>query len=145
MAAGGSALNAGIRAANGEVLIFADADGLFTSQPSRGCSRPSRHERVGAVCGNDQPVNLDRHLTRLLALLTHVGTGFTRRALAIMGVLPIVAGNLLSRADVITQVGGFRTDTVREDSELTWRVQLAGWDVEFAPDAVVLAEVRPAL
>lgn len=142
----GSALNAGIRAANGEVLIFADADGLFTSQTIPRLLKAFRHERVGAVCGNDQPVNLDRHLTRLLALLTHVGTGFTRRALAIMGVLPIVAGNSGAfRADVITQVGGFRTDTVGEDLELTWRVQLAGWDVEFAPDAVVLAEVPSSL
>lgn len=142
----GSALNAGIEQASGEVLIFADADGLFTPETLPRLLRGFRHDKVGAVCGNDQPVNLDRPLTKLLALLTHVGTGFTRRALAVIGALPIVAGNSGAfRADLVHRLGGFRTDTVGEDLELTWRVQLAGWDVEFAPDAVVLAEVPSTL
>ncbi len=34
-----------------------------------------------------------------------------------------------------------REDTVGEDLELTWRVHFAGYDVEFAPHAKVLAEV----
>lgn len=138
----GSALNAGIERASGEILIFVDADGLFTESTIPELLLAFRHDRVGAVCGNDQPVNLDRPQTRLLALMTHVGTGLTRRALALVGCLPIVAGNSGAfRADVVRQVGGFRTDTVGEDLELTWRVQFAGWDVEFAPRALVLAEV----
>ena len=138
----GSALNEGITVATGEVLVFADADGLFTHTTIPQLVRGFRHERVGAVCGNDMPVNLDTVVCRLLALMTHVGTGLTRRALALIGCLPIVAGNSGAfRADVVRAVGGFREDTVGEDLELTWRIQLAGYDVEFAPHAAVLAEV----
>ena len=138
----GSALNAGIAVATGEVLVFVDADGLFTHTTIPHLVRGFRHDKVGAVCGNDMPVNLDTVLSRLLALMTHVGTGLTRRALALIGCLPIVAGNSGAfRADVVRQLGGFRQDTVGEDLELTWRIQLAGYDVEFAPRAAVLAEV----
>lgn len=142
----GSALNTGIKTASGEILIFVDADGLFTTNTIPELLKGFRHRRVGAVCGNDKPVNLDRPMTHLLALMTHVGTGLTRRALALVGVLPIVAGNSGAfRADVVRRLGGFRTDTLGEDLELTWRVQLAGYDVEFTPHAQVLAEVPSTL
>lgn len=138
----GSALNAGIAVATGEILLFVDADGLFTPSTIPRMLAGFRHEKVGAVCGNDQPVNVTGPLTGMLALMTHIGTGMTRRALALAGALPIVAGNSGAfRADVVRRLGGFRTDTVGEDLELTWRVQHAGWDVEFAPHARVLAEV----
>ncbi|RRD49147.1 glycosyltransferase family 2 protein [Arachnia propionica] len=142
----GSALNAGIDVADGEVLLFVDADGLFTKTTIPRLLAGFRHHNVGAVCGNDQPINVTGPLTRLLALMTHVGTGLTRRALALLGILPIVSGNsgaFLAR--VVREVGGFRTDTLGEDLELTWRVQFAGYDVEFAPRALVLAEVPSTL
>ncbi len=142
----GSALNAGIERATGEILVFVDADGVFTPRTIPELLAGFRHERVGAVCGNDQPINVHSPLTALLALLTHVGTGMTRRALALTGMLPIVAGNSGAfRADLVRRLGGFRTDTVGEDLELTWRVQFAGYDVEFAPRALVLAEVPSTL
>jgi poly-beta-1,6-N-acetyl-D-glucosamine synthase len=136
-----AALNAGIARSAGEVLLFVDADGIFTpgttSELLKGFDRPD----VGAVCGNDEPVNLDRHQTRLLALLTH-GTAFVRRALAQVGCLTIVSGNCGAfRRAAIEQVGDFMPGFVGEDLELTWRVHLAGWRVAFRPRAIVYAEV----
>ncbi|MDO5678425.1 MAG: glycosyltransferase family 2 protein [Propionibacteriaceae bacterium] len=142
----GSALNAGIARGTGDVFVFADADGVFSRSTIPRLLEGFRHEKVGAVCGNDLPINVTSPLTALLALMTHVGTGMTRRALALVGMLPIVAGNSGAfRADVVREVGGFREDTVGEDLELTWRVQFAGYDVEFAPHAKVLAEVPSTL
>lgn len=138
----GSALNAGIARATGEILIFVDADGIFTQDTIPNMLAGFRHKFVGAVCGNDQPVNTHNALTRILALMTHTGTGLARRGLALLGMLPIVAGNSGAyRASAIRKVGGFREDTLGEDLELTWRVQEAGYEVEFAADAIVLAEV----
>lgn len=138
----GSALNAGIARAEGDVFVFVDADGVFTGTTIARLLQGFRHDRVGAVCGNDLPINVHTPMTALLALMTHVGTGMTRRALALVGMLPIVAGNSGAfRAEVVRELGGFREDTVGEDLELTWRTQFAGWDVEFAPRALVLAEV----
>jgi len=137
----GSALNTGIAASHGEVLLLADADGIFRPDTVTRLLRGFRDEKVGAVCGNDRPVNTDRILTRLLALISHVGTGLMRRALDTLGCLPIVSGNIGAfRRDVLEQTGPVDTSTLGEDLELTWRVHRSGYQVAFAPDAVVYAE-----
>lgn len=137
----GAALNRGISHARGEVLMFVDADGIFTPDTVTEMLRAFTHPSIGAVCGDDRPVNLDRVQTRLLALLSHAGTGLVRRALHQIGCLPIVSGNIGAfPREVLDQVGGFNTDTVGEDLELTWRVHRAGYRVAFAPRALVYAE-----
>lgn len=142
----GSALNAGAWVARGEILLFVDADGVFTTDTIPAMLRAFANPRVAAVCGNDRPSNLDRFLPRFLATISHVGTGMVRRALHMVNCVPVVSGNIGAfrrdaLADVaIPGVGPLRTDTVGEDLELTWRLRLAGWQVAFEPDAVVYAE-----
>ncbi len=137
----GAALNRGIALARGEVVLLVDADGVFRPDTITRLLRGFRDARVGAVCGNDRPVNLDRVLTRFLALVSHVGTGLMRRALDVLGCLPVVSGNVGAfRREVLERTGPLRTDTLAEDLELTWRVHAAGYGVTFAPDAVVYAE-----
>lgn len=137
----GAALNTGIAQARGEVLVLVDADGLFRHDTLTRLLQGFRDSSIGAVCGNDRPVNLDRTLTRLLALISHVGTGLMRRALDALGCLPVVSGNLGAfRREVLEETGPLRTDTLGEDLELTWRVHRAGFQVAFAPTALVYAE-----
>jgi cellulose synthase/poly-beta-1,6-N-acetylglucosamine synthase-like glycosyltransferase len=141
----GAALNHGLRHATGDVVLFVDADGIFTRDTIHQLLRGFTDDRVGAVCGNDEPVNLDRLQTRLLALLTH-GTAFVRRALALAGCLAIVSGNLGAfRLDVLARTGGFAEGMLGEDLELTWRVHKAGYRVAFVPSAKVYAEVPSTL
>jgi len=142
----GSALNTGIAASDGEVVLLADADGIFRPDTITRLLRGFRDEKVGAVCGNDRPVNTDRVLTRLLALISHVGTGLMRRALDTLGCLAIVSGNIGAfRRDVLETTGPVDTSTLGEDLELTWRVHRSGYQVAFAPDAVVYAESPSSL
>lgn len=140
-----AALNAGLARTRGDVLVFVDADGVFTPQTITELLRGFDSPRVGAVCGNDEPVNLDRLQTRLLALLTH-GTAFVRRALAHVGCLTIVSGNIGAfRRSVLKEIGPFEEGFVGEDLELTWRVHRAGYGVGFCPRAIVYAEVPSTL
>lgn len=137
----GAALNTGIARARGTVLLLVDADGLFQPHTLTRMLKGFRHSDIGAVCGNDRTVNLDRVQTRFLALIGHLGTGLMRRALHELHCLPIVSGNIGAyRRDVLAMVGDVRTDTVGEDLELTWRVYGAGYRVAFAPYAVLYAE-----
>lgn len=137
----GAALNRGIRHARGEVLVLVDADGVFRPETLTEMVRAFTDARIGAVCGDDRTVNLDRVQTRYLALISHVGTGLVRRALDVLHCLPIVSGNTGAfRRDVLELTGPLREDTVGEDLELTWRVYRAGYRVAFAPRALVHAE-----
>jgi biofilm PGA synthesis N-glycosyltransferase PgaC len=158
-----SALNHGYNHSHGEILMFVDADGIFTRSTINEMLAVFTSEKVGAVCGNDAPVNLDRLQTRLMCLQTHVGTGFVRRALAQINCLLIVSGNIGAfRRSVLEKTnpsdgiplhqgiahawegrsnGPFRSGFIGEDLELTWRVHRAGYQVKFAPQAIVLAEV----
>lgn len=137
----GAALNHGIRESRGHVLMFVDADGVFSADTITEMLRGMDHERVGAVCGDDRPVNLDRPLTQMLAMFSHAGCSLVRRALGVMRVLPIVSGNIGAfPRRVIEEIGGFNEDTLGEDLELTWRIYRAGYHVRFRPQAVVHAE-----
>ena len=137
----GAALNTGVAASSGEIVVMVDADGVFGRDTLTELLRGFRNERVGAVGGNDQPGNLDRVQTRFLALISHVGTGLMRRALDTLDLLPVVSGNLGAyRRDVLEETGPVRTDTLGEDLELTWRVHRAGYRVTFSPHAWVFAE-----
>ncbi len=141
-----SALNAGLVRARGEIIFFVDADGIFTPRTIPEMLRGFDSPRVGAVCGNDAPVNLNRLQTRLLNIQAHVGSGFVRRALATIDCLPIVSGNIGAfRRSVLASIGPFREDCIGEDLELTWRVHKAGYRVAFQPRAMVYAEVPSTL
>lgn len=137
----GAALNTGIARAQGEVIMLVDADGLFGPHTISRMLRGFTDESVGAVCGNDRPVNLDRAQTRFLALISHLGTGLMRRAMSNLHCVPVVSGNIGAyRADVLAATGPLRTDTVGEDLELTWRVYRVGRRIAFAPYALLYAE-----
>ena len=158
-----SALNLGFSLSKGEVLLFVDADGLFTGTTILEMLNRFNDKKVGAVCGNDAPVNLDRILTQLMNIQTRVGTGFVRRALSEVNCLPIVSGNVgafrrsvLEKTNLIKGIrqrpkpgatetkrfkGPFLEGFIGEDLELTWRIHQAGYQVKFAPRAIVMAEV----
>ncbi|MEP7160290.1 MAG: glycosyltransferase family 2 protein [Dermatophilaceae bacterium] len=137
----GNALNTGLARATGQVVLFVDADSVFTGETIPELIAPLEDPRVGAVCGDDRPVNLDRVQTRFLALISHVGTGLVRRALHMIGCVPVVSGNVGAfRRTVLDEVGPVRSDTVGEDLELTWRIHESGYRIAFAPWAIVYAE-----
>jgi poly-beta-1,6-N-acetyl-D-glucosamine synthase len=149
-----SALNAGFQQAKGEILFFVDADGIFTYSTIREMLNAFTSRKIGAVCGNDHPLNQDTLLTKLYCLQTHVGTGFVRRALAEINCLPIVSGNCGAFRRVVlswpfTRLGNKEEPYVKgfigEDLELTWRIHRAGYRVGFAPRAIVRAEVPSTL
>jgi len=45
------------------------------------------------------------------------------------------------RVDAIQNSGGWQHDTLTEDMDLSYRMQLAGWETEYVPDLAVPAEI----
>ncbi len=134
------ALNAGIAAASGEVVVYTDADSLFLRDTVAQLVRWFAEPSIDAVCGNDAPLRAGTALQKLLVVTTHIGTGYVRRALSVIRCLPIISGNLGAvRRRVLDELGGFEP-IWGEDLEFTWRLQLAGKRIVFDPEPMVLAD-----
>jgi poly-beta-1,6-N-acetyl-D-glucosamine synthase len=135
-----SALNRGIDAARGEVVLFTDADSIFRPDTVEKMTRWFSDPAIDAVCGNDAPLNPGTAVQKFLTITTHIGTGFVRRALSIIGCLPIITGNLGAvRTTVLRDAGGFR-EIWGEDLELAFRLHKADKRIVFDPEPEVLAE-----
>ncbi|HAO93692.1 MAG: hypothetical protein A2X99_06355 [Deltaproteobacteria bacterium GWB2_55_19] len=135
-----SALNAGIEAAEGEVVIFTDADSIFLPDTIAKMARWFADSSIDAVCGNDAPLHPSTAIQKFLTITTHIGTGFVRRALSVMRCLPIITGNLGAiRTKVLRDIGGFR-EIWGEDLEITFRLYRHGKRIIFDPEPRVIAE-----
>ena len=140
-----TALNLGAAAATGDVILFTDADSLFLPDTVGQMVRWFADPSIQAVCGNDTPLSARTPLQKVLAVTTHIGTGFVRRALSILGVLPIITGNLGAvRAETFREVGGFH-QIWGEDLEFTFRLHGRRKRIVFDPDPIVLAECPAGL
>ena len=135
-----TALNRGAATATGEVILFTDADSIFLVDTVGNMVRWFADPAMDAVCGNDVPLKTRTPLQKVLAVTSHIGTGFVRRALSVLGVLPIISGNLGAvRASVFHEIEGFR-QMWGEDLEFTFRLQAGRKRIVFDGSPVVRAE-----
>jgi len=135
-----TALNRGAAVSSGEVILFTDADSIFLADTVGNMVRWFADPTIDAVCGNDIPLNTRTPLQKVLAVTSHIGTGFVRRALSMLGVLPIISGNLGAvRASVFCELRGFR-QMWGEDLDFTFRLQAAGKRIVFDGSPIVRAD-----
>lgn len=135
-----SALNRGIAVAEGEIILYTDADSLFLPETVSQMVRWFADPGIDAVCGNDMPLYPQTLIHRFLSITTHIGTGFVRRALSVIGCLQIISGNLGAiRKSVLQEIGGFE-EIWGEDLEITFRLHRYSKKIIFDPQAKVMAE-----
>jgi cellulose synthase/poly-beta-1,6-N-acetylglucosamine synthase-like glycosyltransferase len=119
--------------ARGEILIVFDAD--YT--PGRGLLRqlvaPFFDARVGAVMGRVVPLNVGRNLlTRMLDLERSAGYQVDQQARMNLHLVPQYGGTVGGvRLKALTDIGGWREDTLTEDTDLTYRLLLCGWETAY--------------
>jgi cellulose synthase/poly-beta-1,6-N-acetylglucosamine synthase-like glycosyltransferase/peptidoglycan/xylan/chitin deacetylase (PgdA/CDA1 family) len=136
-----AALNAGLTAAKGEVVVALDADTQFNRDTISRLVRWFADPDVGAVAGNAKVGNRINIITRWQALEYIVAQNLERRALAALGTLTVVPGAVGAwRRTALKELGGFRTDTLAEDQDLTIALQKAGYSVLFDSSAIAWTE-----
>lgn len=136
-----AALERGINALHHEVLIFLDADTQFCPDTLRHLVAPLADKTVGAVAGHPRVGNPRTLIARCQDIEYIVAFNLERRALSLWNAVTVVPGAVSAfRRQAITEAGGFRHDTLAEDTDLTLAIHEAGWRVECAPRAIAYTE-----
>lgn len=125
-----AALNRGIAAARGEIIVALDADTLFLPDTIDKLVRRFQAPNVGAVAGNVKVGNRINPLTYWQAIEYITSQNLDRRAYAAINSVSVVPGAVGAwRRAAITGAGGYTTDTMAEDMDLTWRIRRNGWQI----------------
>jgi cellulose synthase/poly-beta-1,6-N-acetylglucosamine synthase-like glycosyltransferase len=141
------ALAEGLKSAKGEFITIFDAD--FMPNPSflkrtvhyftdpKVCVVQSRWEHLNrneSVLTRSQAILLDGHFA-----IEHVARNRSDRFMSFNG----TAGTW--RLSAIQDAGGWQSDTLTEDLDLSYRAQLKGWKFVFLPDLTAPAELPPVM
>ncbi|HEX9162839.1 MAG TPA: glycosyltransferase [Thermoanaerobaculia bacterium] len=136
-----SALNNGISVAKGDIIVALDADTLFLPDTIEKLVRRFENADVGAVAGNVKVGNRINPLTYWQAIEYVTSQNLDRRAYAAINSVSVVPGAVGAwRRSAIVQAGGYTTDTMAEDMDLTWRIRRAGWQIETDSEAIGFTE-----
>ncbi|HTW34155.1 MAG TPA: polysaccharide deacetylase family protein [Rhizomicrobium sp.] len=136
-----NALNVGVAHAKGDVVVALDADTQFERTTISRLVRWFADPKVGAVAGNAKVGNRVNTITRWQALEYIVAQNLERRALAALGTLTVVPGAVGAwRKSALQEVGGYPTDTLAEDQDLTIHLQGRGYSVRFDSTALAWTE-----
>jgi cellulose synthase/poly-beta-1,6-N-acetylglucosamine synthase-like glycosyltransferase len=135
------AVNAGLEASHGEIVVALDADTHFEPDTSARLARWFGDKSIGAVAGNAKVGNRINLITRWQALEYITAQNLERRALAALDTITVVPGAVGAwRRSALLALGGFPTDTLAEDQDLTIALQKAGHRAIFDADAVAWTE-----
>ncbi len=136
------ALNFGLeRLSDEEIFVGIDADTVIAPDA---VSRLVPHfidPKVGAVAGNAKVGNRVNLWTRWQALEYITSQNFERRALNTLGAVSVVPGAIGAwRIAAVREAGGYHTDTVAEDADLTMAILRLGYRVEYEDLALAYTE-----
>lgn len=140
------ALNKGIAAAKGEIVVCIDADSIFMPDTVKQLVLTFQNPEVAAVGGNVKVANRNRLLSRQQALEYITGLTLQRRTFAHLGCMQVISGAIGAfRRDVLREIGGYPSDTVVEDMDVTIELSKRGYKVAYNPQAIAFTEAPETL
>lgn len=155
-----SALNTGIEKADGEFVVCIDADTQLKQDAvsqlmkkfdtSGGVKKHGGNNllngSVGAVAGNVKVGNEVNMITRWQSIEYITSQNFDRRAFDLLNCITVVPGAIGAfRKEAIVAAGGFTSDTLAEDCDLTMRMHRLGYLVRNCSEAVSYTEAPETL
>ncbi|MDG4648924.1 glycosyltransferase family 2 protein [Roseibacterium sp. SDUM158017] len=125
-----------------DAFIFFDADYVPSPRLVRHLVAPFRDPAVGATMGRVVPYNTDANLlTKLIDLERRGGYVIDQEMRHRLGFLPQFGGTCGAvRASSLAAVGGWNTTVLAEDTDLTYRLFIAGYRVEYLLGAACYEE-----
>jgi biofilm PGA synthesis N-glycosyltransferase PgaC len=131
-------LRMGALSARNEFLVCLDGDALLDPHATRWLLRHFiQGSRVGAVTGNPRVRNRTSLLGKIQVGEFSSIIGLIKRAQRIYGRLFTVSGVVTAfRKSALHHVGYWGMDTVTDDIDVSWRLQLAHWDIRYEPNAL---------
>lgn len=138
-----NALNLGLIHARGELILCVDADSQINRDGIEAAVRHFEDPKVGAVAGFIEIANQKSVLLLLQQMEYLVGLNFSRRAMAFLGIVPIVPGPAgLFRRQALIEAGGFipNRNIFAEDAELSLRIIARGWKVKTEEELIATTE-----
>jgi cellulose synthase/poly-beta-1,6-N-acetylglucosamine synthase-like glycosyltransferase len=137
-----AALNSGLAAAQGEVIVTCDADSYLDSSALRHLVAPLADRTIGAVAGQVRLFHPEGALRRFQVLEYDYSQGLLKHAqYATAGTVLVAPGPVSAfRADMLHGFGGVPDDTLTEDFDLTLKVIEHGLRVAYEPRAVAYTE-----
>jgi cellulose synthase/poly-beta-1,6-N-acetylglucosamine synthase-like glycosyltransferase len=116
-----------------DIMLIFDADYLPGRGLIRQLSAPFFDPEVGAVMGRVVPINTGKNLlTRLLDMERSGGYQVDQQARMNLHLVPQYGGTVGGvRRKALEAVGGWRSDVLAEDTDLTYRLLLKGWKTAY--------------
>lgn len=140
------ALNVGIENANSEFVICIDADTQLkadaVSQLMQKFHSSIEGVTIGAVAGNVKVGNEINMITLWQSIEYITSQNFDRRAFDLLNCITVVPGAIGAfRKEAVIKAGGFTSDTLAEDCDLTMRLHRNGYQIRNCNTAISYTEV----
>ena len=132
-----AAMNAGFKHSTGEIILCFDADYYPQKDIVEKLAKEFADPNVGAVQGRVVVLNEPQNIvTRLVALERIGGYRVDQEARNDLGLIAQFGGTVGGfRRSLLESLGGWDESTLAEDTDLTFRVYLAGYKVHYVGDA----------
>jgi len=138
--------NRGARAARGEILVFVNPDTKVEPDWLRHLLEPFADSSVGLVTskillmGKPDQINTCGNIVHLTGLTLCRGLGAPRDAFSRSEEVGAISGAAFAiRSELFKTLDGFDEDffIYMEETDLSWRAQLAGWRCVYAPESII--------
>ncbi|HWW98613.1 MAG TPA: polysaccharide deacetylase family protein [Edaphobacter sp.] len=135
------ALNFALERIDEELYIGIDADGVIAHDAITNLVPHFADPKIGAVAGNAKVGNRVNLWTRWQALEYITSQNFERRALDLFDVVMVVPGAIGAwRTAPVRAGGGYHSNTVAEDADLTMNLLEQGYSVIYEDQALAFTE-----
>ncbi len=136
-----SALNFGIQKSRADFVVCIDADTQLKTDAVTELMKKFDKDNVAAVAGNVKVGNPVNMITRWQSIEYVTSQNFDRRAFDLLNCITVIPGAIGAfRKDAILIAGGFTTDTLAEDCDVTMRLHKHGYIIRNCTSAISYTE-----